>query len=170
MLFSFSSPSFHSSFPTCPLFSLNSLLTTCETYAMWLILELPNLLYSLPHHCPHVSVIHCRWWYSCVSCVNNDHFFLSLHNFSSSHMNPLPPPPSPLPALLHDRPGRSHFTCRSYPSSIVIITPFIAPPLIRLNSSSLLPFPLFCRAPVTPSGVTRTVSDSRRTCYLVTRL
>ncbi|XP_077581401.1 acid-sensing ion channel 1C isoform X1 [Stigmatopora nigra] len=26
------------------------------------------------------------------------------------------------------------------------------------------------RAPVTPSGVTRTVSDSRRTCYLVTRL
>ena len=30
--------------------------------------------------------------------------------------------------------------------------------------------PLCCRAPVTPSGVTRTVSDTRRTCYLVTRL
>lgn len=44
------------------------------------------------------------------------------------------------------------------------------PPLIWLNSSSLPPFRLSCRAPVTPSGVTRTVSDSRRTCYLVTRL
>lgn len=44
------------------------------------------------------------------------------------------------------------------------------PPLIWLNSSPLLPFRLSCRAPVTPSGVTRTVSDSRRTCYLVTRL
>lgn len=44
------------------------------------------------------------------------------------------------------------------------------PPLIWLNSPSLLPFRLSCRAPVTPSGVTRTVSDSRRTCYLVTRL
>lgn len=32
------------------------------------------------------------------------------------------------------------------------------------------PFFFFCRAHVTPSGVTRTVSDSRRTCYLVTRL
>lgn len=48
-----------------------------------------------------------------------------------------------------------------------------------LHRSSLNPvelvFPppflsVFCRAPVTPSGVTRTVSDSRRTCYLVTRL
>lgn len=54
LLFSFSSPSFHSSFPTCPLFTLHSLFTTCETYAMWLMLELPNLLYSLPHHCQHM--------------------------------------------------------------------------------------------------------------------
>lgn len=48
---------------------------------------------------------------------------------------------------------------------------FIAHPPAHLNISPLLPrFPLSSRAHATHSGVTRTASDSRRTCYLVTRL
>lgn len=165
MLFSFSSPSFHSSFPTFPWFSLNSLSTTCETYAMWLILELSNLLYSLSHHCPHMFLsiygppLYILFFFLmrfCTICPHHIRFYVFCFFSSISSTS------------LH-RPGRSHFTCGSF-ISYIIITPVIAPPLTRLNSSSLLPFPLFCRAPVTPSGVTRTVSDSRRTCYLVTRL
>lgn len=51
--------------------------------------------------------------------------------------------------------------------------PVLVPPVMHFKSPSPPPRPILllsCRAPVTHSGVTRTVSDSRRTCYLVTRL
>lgn len=70
MLFSFSSPSFSLIFPHLPLVS---------TYAMWLILEPPNLLYSLS---TYVSVIDCVYFH--FFCCINDHyiFFVFLTFFS----------------------------------------------------------------------------------------
>lgn len=141
-------------FPHLPLISCKRL-TTCETYAMWLILKPPNLMYSFTHHCLHMFLSFIVLYYisyPCAWCVNIDQLDFFQFNFSSPCMH-----------------GHTQFTCGSILSS-TIITPFITLPLTRLNSSPLLPFPLFCRAPVTPSGVTRTASDSRRTCYLVTRL
>ena len=158
MLFSFSSPSSHSSFPHLPpwFFSLNSLST-----AMWLILELPNLFFV--HHLIAVHICLCHSLIIPSIIVINLMYFVFLLNFSLPHTFFLPRPQHLswshsfylwLISVLHRHPlHRPSF-----------------PPLTRLNSSSLLPPPLFCRAPVTPSGVTRTVSDSRRTCYLVTRL
>lgn len=65
-------------------------------------------------------------------------------------------------------------SCLFSPSSSPSSSSTSSPSSLSLNLVELL-FPpslpsLSCRAPVTPSGVTRTVSDSRRTCYLVTRL
>ena len=151
-MFSFSSPSFHPSLPT--LFDFLSLLTTCETYAMWLIWELPNLLYPLPHHCPHMFL----YIYPYCPCVNNPAFAQFLTTTLQFCLISS--------ASLH-RPGRSHFTCGSSSSLPSSPPPSLNP--VELVFPPSLPS-VFCRAPVTPSGVTRTVSDSRRTCYLVTRL
>lgn len=68
-----------------------------------------------------VSVIRCSCWCFLFLCLNLFFFWFCPHH----------------------SPGRSHFTCRS---SITLTTPFIIPPLIRLNSSSLLPFPLFLQS------------------------
>lgn len=175
MLFSFSSPSFHSSFPTFPHFSLNSLLTICETYAMWLILEPPNLLCSLPHHRPHmflwIIIVLCYpilvshastmsnlfiFVFSPNLCSPFFSVFLSFHNPLCSSMI-ITPVSLILPVC--------HFVAPS--SSSLLHHPSLNP--VELVFPPSLPF-CFSRAPVTPSGVTRTVSDSRRTCYLVTRL
>lgn len=68
------------------------------------------------------------------------HFFLFLINFSLLHCLFFLPS-----ASLYDCIGSSLFTRGSFISSIIdiIITPCIAPPLTRLNSSPLLPSSLF---------------------------
>lgn len=133
---------------------------------MWLILELPNLFFI--HHLIIVHICLCHSLITHPVIVINLIYFVFLLNFSLPHtfFSPFPPHSSwslsfylwPISFLHH------------HPLHRPSIIPPSLPPLTRLNSSSLLPPPLFCRAPVTPSGVTRTVSDSRRTCYLVTRL
>lgn len=165
MLFSFSSSSFHSSFPPP---APDSLLTTCETYAVWLTLQICCIHYlvivhicfchSLSLYIPSLSDVinddQPNFFCFCSICPRHILFFFS----------------SPLCALPMFRSLSFYLCLISFLHHHHHHSLHRPPPLTRLNSSSLLPFRLFCRAPVTPSGVTRTVSDSRRTCYLVTRL
>lgn len=166
MLFSFSSSSFHSSFPPP---APDSLLTTCETYAVWLTLQICCIHYLV---IVHICFCHSLSLYIPSLCLMSlmminlifsvfAQFVLATSFFFFS---------SPLCALPMFRSLSFYLCLISFLHHHHHHSLHRPPPLTRLNSSSLLPFRLFCRAPVTPSGVTRTVSDSRRTCYLVTRL
>lgn len=108
MLFSFSSSSIHL-FPTCPW------LSSCA------VADLTNLLYPLPHHCPHMFLSSILIIHSIVvsDVIGNDHphLFLFLLNWSSPHFF--------LPLRTHNAPVA---LILSVPLA-VIITPFIAPPL-----------------------------------------
>lgn len=92
MFFLFSLLSFI--FSPLPLIFFKLSFTTCETYAMWLILELPNLLYSLPHHRPHMFLSFIVLDYISHPCfwrVNNDqphslNVFCSISNRRIYHL------------------------------------------------------------------------------------
>lgn len=145
MLFSFSSSSFHSSFPRLP---PTSLLFTCETYAMWLIWQLCCV------HCPvNVHICFCHSSSLCIPSPRlmslmmiNLIFFSVFAQFvlAASLLQHPTPPPTPTTSAYLRRSGHPHFICASLlPCApiIIVIALFIAPPLTRLNSSSLLPFP-----------------------------
>lgn len=130
---------------------------------MWLMSKPLNLLYSLPHHCAHMFRS-----FIILSFTIIPPFFPVFDQFLLVTLFVFSPLCIPLRLywllsfylrLIYFLHHRHHHRSlhRSSLNPVELVSP---PPLLSVS----------CRAPVTPSGVTRTVSDSPRTCYLVTRL
>lgn len=131
MLFSFSSSSFHSSFPPPDPDSLLS-----PSLNIYGVADLANVLYSSPRHCPHASVAHCNHaFYLCV--IDNDTLYFSLLSLTLSLSC----------TCFYFPPSTCECLCATMLSCIlVIIAPSTTPPLTLLNSSSLPPFRLFLQS------------------------
>lgn len=120
MLFSFSSSSFHSSFPHLP---TTSLFSTCETYAVWLIWQLCCV------HCPvNVHICFCHSSSLCVPSSRlmslmmiNLIFSVFAQFVLAASLLPHPTPTSPAPSAYLPRSGHPNFTCASLLSCITII-------------------------------------------------
>lgn len=118
MLFSFSSSSIHL-FPTCPW------LSSCA------VADLTNLLYPLPHHCPHMFLSSILIMHSIVvsDVVGNDHPHLFLF-FAQLVL------PTLFSSVADSRcSGCSHFICASRCHHHSLHRPSLNPGWTRLPSS-----------------------------------
>lgn len=122
MLFSFSSSSFHSSFPPP---APDSLLTTCETYAVWLTLQICCIHYLVIVHicfCHSLSLYIPSLCLMSLMMINLIFSVFAQFVLATSFFFFLPP------SAHFQCSGRSHFICASFLSCItIIITPFTAP-------------------------------------------